>query len=1150
MEGGDAKDLCRRIGLDGDWLLEGMEIGQGLARQAWEPGYEPADAFPARVPGIVQAALLEAGRIEDPYWEMNNERILWVERKEWWYFRRFRLPADLPPAVLRGGGRVELVFEGLTYHADIWLNGAALGSFSGMFLRRFLDVTGQVRPGEANLLAVRLRALENSWEDRPAGAVKRGTVRSSGVVAPFSYWWNWSPHLVPIGIWKPVHLKISGAFALRDPHVRTRILWDECGEAEAADLEVSVELACAGTRGGQATVRGRVQAPGTGSAAPAGPDPPGATRDRPEEEAVFKLSATRDRPEEEPAFELSAALGPGEVRVERVRLRLERPRLWWPNGMGPHPLYGLGLEVLDEAGARSDRLETEFGVRELALERNPDDLWVQETSTQSNRLWSLVGQPYPWTFVVNHRKVFIRGSNWLPADNLFRFTEERYRMYLDLAEEANLNMLRVWGGGIHETEAFYRLCDRKGLLTWTEFWLACADYPDMPRDLFVESAADMVKVIRNHPCLALYCGGNEFNADAPQNRGLVDRLAAVVRDHDPDRRFRRGSPYKGDRHGGLLMLPTRTSNKYNGDILNGDQRLVLFRAEVAVARSAPLPDSIRKFIGEGNIWPINRPIWQYHHGVVGEQERDAREYGGAGCLERWLMSGQIVHGQVHRHNMEYCRQSKFHCSGCMQWQLNASWPAMHREIVDWWGIPKPAYYAYKRACRDYLVTVDLEKYVYDGNEELALDVYAVSDRHRRTGACTVSAAVYDARMERLHLQEGRVELGENESVRALTLRWRVPGDYLRRVFFIHAGLRQDGALLAENLYWCGTSGYARKEKCLNLNGPWEFQVGPEARETEWKPCRMPSYWALPPRAPEPGRMVFYRKRFDLPAGWRGTELEMFCQGFEGNDRVAFNGAPIGATEEELTVTMGTDELLFTEKWAERRAHESREAGEARAAEASGEASGPPPAAPPGGRRKGERQNVRISSDPFVVPNLIKRFYRIPPGAVRWGGRNALEVVLYGEHATGISEPVFIRPASTEEEKRAIRALDDEGVYLAGIGDLPEARLTGALFCDHPVAAGPGGEARLLARLANGSPHLAFFTALTLRGADGGGPLEEAARVHYSDNYTWLLPGEERDFTITVIGRGTFRGRRRVFLEIGGWNVPRAACPQEVELRFE
>ncbi|MGE5549925.1 MAG: beta-mannosidase [Bacteroidota bacterium] len=1074
--------------LDGPWTIESMEFEEGLARKAYEPGYKPKDPIPARVPCIVQAALLEAGRIEDPYWEMNNEKLLWIEEKEWWFFREFTVDEVRPGQVF------DLVFDGIAYRADVWLNGISLGRIEGMFLRHELDVTRLIEPGRKNVLALRLRCLENSHEDRPGGRIKRGMVRSSGVVAPFSYWWNWSPHLVPIGLWKSVRLRATGGVALKDPCVRTAIDWDECEEAASADLHVTVEAHNRHGMPREAVIRGRITGEGfTG---------------RP----LFMAQRV--------------TLAPGSNLVELVSL-LERPRLWWPNGLGEHPLYRLKLEVIDGEGAVLDRTETTFGVRELRMLHNPDDLWVQEIHGQSNRLWSIVGNPYPWTFSINRRRVFIRGTNWLPTDSLFRFSEARYKLFLDQVETANLNLVRVWGGGIQETEAFYRLCDEKGIMTWTEFWLACASYPAMPHDLFLRCAEDQIRCVRNHPSVVLYCGGNEYNPDEPENKELVDKLSRVCAAHDPTRPFRRGSPYKGDRHGGLLMIPTRTSNKYNGDILNGDQRLVLFRAEVAVMRSAPLLESIRRFIGEDKIWPIEKQTWQYHHAVVGEQERDAREYGGADDLEHWLMAGQIAHGQNHRHNLEYCRQTKYWCSGCLQWQINGSWPAFHRELIDWYGVPKPAFYAYKRAAADYLVLADMEKYVFDGNEVFAPEIYVVSDKQNRTGEVHVRARIFDLNMGILYEQEGDAVLEADASAKAMRLAWRVPGAYLRRVFFLHLEMTRFGELLAENLYWVGTSAYARPEKVLNLNGCWQWQVGAEAKETGWKKTIMPSYWHKPPEAPPAGESVWYRRRVVIPFDWQGTELEVFCAGFEGNDEVSWNGVHIGSTEEELTVQIGTDDLLFTERWAERQAQEKGSAAQEPRARTA--------------QVKGDRQNIRISSDPFIVPNLIKRFYRIPVESIVWGGENVLEIRLHGEHATGISEPVFVRAASSPEQQRAIIDYDNERAYLADLRNLPEVDLEAEVFHDGLETAA-GGEILFHIRLRNRGSGMAFFTGLRLDGLD----VTEAG-IFYSDNYFAVLPGTEKTVLVKVVNDRGGQGKKAVRFEISGWNVKRKPIGPEIEL---
>ncbi len=1073
------KNGYRYICLDGQWTIEGMSPEEGLLpRKAYELNYQPEDPIPAQVPGIVQNHLFQAGRIEDPYWEQNNEELLWVEEKEWWYFKDFTVPEDIQ------GQQYHIVLEGITYRANVWLDGVNVGNVEGMFLRHYLDVTHLVKPGQTHRLSIRCRVLENSPEDRPGGKIKRGAVRSSGVVAPFSYWWNWSPHMVPVGIWKSVYLRITGGVVLADPCVRTQIDWDDCEEAASADVIVTVDVESGLAHAEPCIVRGKIT--GVGFA---------------DQDLSIKQAVT---------------LNPGSNKLESVQT-LIRPRLWWPNGMGEHPLYKVELTIENSDGVVMDACETEFGVREVAYLQNDDAEWVQEIHGQSNRLWSIVGEPYPWTFSVNRKRFFVRGTNWVPVDSLFRFTEERYRLYLDQVEAANLNMLRVWAGGIQETETLYKLCDRKGILTWAEFWLACASYPVMPHDLFLECAIDAIKCIRNHPSVVMWSGGNEYNPDEPENKELVDKLDLACQEHDPTRSFRRGSPYKGDRHGGLLMLPSRTSNKYNGDILNGDARMVLYRAEVAVKRSAPMLESIRRFVGEDKIWPIDKQTWQYHHAVVGEQERDAREYGGLDDLEHWIMATQISHGQCHRHNLEYCRQTKYWCSGCMQWQINGSWPTFHRELIDWYGVPKASFYMYKRAALDDIVVADMEKYVFDGNEVFDPTVYAITDGQSRLGEVQVKAVIYDLEMHPLYTREATVTVEADSSARAFQVDWRVPADYLRRVFFLHLEMRQSDELLAENLYWVGTSGYARPENVINLNGYWEFQVGKAKDEMRWQKTIMPAYWKIPPAAPAEGESVFYTRKIDIPTEWQGTDLDMFCAGFEGNDEAWFNGVRIGGTEEEMTIQLGTDDLLFTEKWAERAAQEKGKDAPATAA-----ASGQPAV-------KGDKQNIRISSDPFIVPNLIKRFYRIPPEAIKWGEKNLLEVRLYGEHATGISEPVYIRQASSPEQQRAIRDLDNDRAYLADLKNLPSIDLDVEVFHE-PTELDAGQSALVLIKLENNGTDMAFFAGLRLKGVD-----EEITQI-YSDNWFSMLPKTEKRVWVKLVNDGQATGSFQAQFEIAGWNV--------------
>ncbi|NLG83744.1 MAG: hypothetical protein GX493_03845, partial [Firmicutes bacterium] len=172
--------------------------------------------------------------------------------------------------------------------------------------------------------------------------------------------------------------------------------------------------------------------------------------------------------------------------------------------------------------------------------------------------------------------------------------------------------------------------------------------------------------------------------------------------------------------------------------------------------------------------------------------------------------------------------------------------------------------------------------------------------------------------------------------------------------------------------------------------------------------------------------------------------------------------------------------------------------------------------------------------------LIKRFYPIPAELVNWGGENLLEIRLYGEHATGISEPVFIRRASTEAEQRAIVAFDDEGAYLADLRNLPEADLEVEVFHDE-LRLEPGGQGLLHLRLRNIGSGLAFFIGLSLRG------LDDAASLFFSDNYFALFPGQEKTVLVKVVNDRRRPGARRVWFEVHGWNVPKRKVEPVLEL---
>ncbi len=1070
------------ISLNGEWLIEGFDKGEGQPHLAYKPDYMPKNSIKANVPGIVQNALYENGLIDDPYFEKNNEKILWVEEKEWWYFKDFIIDEEVDDNV-----KYFLVFEGINYYANIWLDGISLGNQEGMFVKKEYDITELLKRKGKHRLTLRVRLLENSIEDRPGGKQKRGVVWSSGVTAPFSYWWNWAPHLVPIGIWKPVYIKKIGNIKLNDIFIKNNIKWRDNDEAESVTLDISFSLNTYFNKEKNLFIKGIIK----------------------------PLNFNSD---EEFKLEKNITLNEKHQKNIKITYTINKPHLWWPNNLGNPDLYTLLLWVEDERGNILDEKEIQFGIREIIYLQNEDAEWVQEISNQSNRLWSIVGKPDSWTFIINKKRVFIKGSNFLPVDSLFRFTEDRYELFLEQAKEAKLNMLRVWGGGIYETETFFNLCDRKGILLWVDFWLSCADYPLIPQDLFLESAENMVKNERNHPSIALWCGGNEYNPDAPENKPLVDKLEHLVKTLDPTRVFHRGSPYKGDRHGGLLKLPSRTSNKYNGDILNGDQRLVLFRSEVAVLRSSPVLDSLKKFISEKNIWPINKDIWEYHHAVILEQKRDVKEYNAKDDIEHWIMSTQLTHAINRQYNLEYARLSKYKTSGILEWSLNGCWPSFHREMIDYYGVPKPVFYFYKRAAKDYLIVADLEKYVYDGNENFIVDIFVVNDTYYPLKNLKVEIKIFDTELNILYQKIiDKVEVNSDSSVKIFTIDWRIPSDYLNKVLFIFLDLKRDNDIkIADNFYWIGISSYNRPEEIISLDGYWEYQINEEIDEYEWKDTSLPSYWMKPQQPPEEGKSVFYRKSVFIPEEWKDIELEVYSAGIEGNDEIYWNGKLIGRTEEEMSVLLRPDELTYTEEIEEK----NRRGGmRVKSTEIATDL-----------ENKGELHNVRISADPFTTPNLIKRFYKIPRNIIRWGDYNEILIRLYGEYATGISETIFVRKASSDKVKESVIKYYNDGKYFGEIGSLKEIDIEAKIFYKKLILE-KEEETVFKIILRNSHKNLGFFVYIKINGIE-----YSEAGIYFSDNYFFIEGESEKRVYVKIKNNMSGKGEYLINFEIKGWNI--------------
>jgi beta-mannosidase len=713
--------MSRRIlNLNGsDWQLGQAPASANPGYASWDELQQVAEWLPATVPGNVRADLDRAGRLPELSFGTQAEASQWADDHCWWLAREFTLAAP-------SAERMHLVLRGVDYIGDLFLNGHHLGRHEGMFSPQVHDVTALLRT--ENRLAVRILGSKwlpadrstpwlrflNDAESRTASIAGRFPQRRDTLKCQMGFGWDFAPPLRTMGIWDDVYAVVSGNVFLRDVAVQPQAMEGK------AHLIVYVEL-------------------DTGIA----------------QAAEVRCTLVGETFESAPVVvKQPADLVSGASR-HRVELSVPRPRLWWPWDHGRPDLYHLVVEVWD--GARClDSLARTIGLRQVELEG--------------------------WTLRINGRRVYARGANWVPADILpGRITEADYLALLSLARGANMNLLRVWGGGLREKRAFYDLCDRLGILVWQEFPLACAFLTRFPRSpdylgLVADEARAIVRDLRSHPSVVLWCGGNEFSPK--RNAPLVDSLRRVVASEDPSRPFLPASPGDGDSHNWRVWHNFHPPAAYRDDP-------ALFASEFGLQA---LPDRavLERFIPPEDLWPPGASwayhgaeidkLWRYAHpflqtwkghsatssnkrtggitnrrsaGIVrSPRPTQAWQAGRANLdlpnLETCIQASQCAQANALQIAIEHYRRRKAQGGGgVLVWQLNEPWPAISWALLDHYRQPKPAYDTVKRLFAPLLVSLDYPLRRYRAGYPLDAAIWVLNDRHQSLEGCQLEVVLWD-----------------------------------------------------------------------------------------------------------------------------------------------------------------------------------------------------------------------------------------------------------------------------------------------------------------------------------------------------------------------------------------------------------------------
>ncbi len=399
----------------------------------------------AAVPGTVHTDLLNHKLIEEPFYDDNELKLNWICENDWVYKTTFDKPKGFEKELSQF-----LIFEGLDTVSEIYFNKKLLGKSDNMFVKYEFEISSLIKD-KNNELEVRFSSPIKYAKSLEEKYGKLSVALDSSRVyirkAQYSFGWDWGPSFPTMGIWRPVYLLQKRKVSIKSFTFTTKKI-----SAKKAIVEVKINL-----------------------------------NQKPKRK--YKISVSLSNHNQR--FEGEKVLDSNkDVTLE---LKIENPKLWWPNNEGEQNLYDLNILLLDESGIKLDEKNKKVGIRTISLQlKNNHD--------------------FTFRFIINNKPIFAKGVNWIPADSFLpRVTKEKYETLLQYAKDAHMNIVRVWGGGFYENDIFYELCDELGLLVWQDFMFACAAYPEHKDFLknVKNEVTQNVERLQYHPSIALWCGNNE-----------------------------------------------------------------------------------------------------------------------------------------------------------------------------------------------------------------------------------------------------------------------------------------------------------------------------------------------------------------------------------------------------------------------------------------------------------------------------------------------------------------------------------------------------------------------------------------------------------------------------------------------------------------
>jgi beta-mannosidase len=755
------------------------------------------DAFLTSVPNSVQWSYFKAGKLPHPYYHLNSQQYTFTDEKVWYYQKDFPMPAK------KSSDLVFLCFDGVDYFSKVWVNDSLVGVHEGMFGGPMVEVSQLLKAN--NHLAVEVKAANwgnkaTSLEDLPRTASgerdyskRRGyNPRASGrIVKPWVIsGGSGGEPFFSLGMWQGVRLEVVPEFHLERPYLTTQTV-----AGNEAKLHLSCEVfakthslkknlhSWKNTQINHPSARGTVYQPVNEKLTVL-------VEMRPKSGSAINESVSAVLVKE---YALNLFVGQNWLEQD---LTVPNPKLWNPNGLGEANLYEIKL-TLKKDGQSIDQMSFDYGIR--TMERVPT------AGPRTFDRWE------NWQFVINGQKIFVKGMNFMPQDILLDLPRERYRWTLEAAKKMGVQLIRIWGGGLLETDHLYDLCNELGLMVWQDFPIGNQDTPDYPQDIWEAEVVQNIVRLRNHPSLAVWCGGNEFNPYSSGNAATMGILERNLDIFDKSRFYVRTTPDDGSMHAYPDMDPTWYNRSYKYEAWVSETGMHSM-PEVSVFRETV---DNKEFFDLGKMWEqsFSRTHPEFiHHFTEYGPARVPRMLSRASHitdvtnpdLDAITEATQVGAGEFYQIFSEKMQGNYPVTAGLMPWVFKRHWPVVAIQLMDWFGQAAAPYYFLKRTYEPTHVAIDLPRLLWKKGEKIPLNLKITHALPTNlNGKATVSA--YDDGFRKVYEKQITVSQKATSQATVASLLtggdFQIPIDYENRFIFLVAEYRDSAGILVSRSFY-------------------------------------------------------------------------------------------------------------------------------------------------------------------------------------------------------------------------------------------------------------------------------------------------------------------------------------------------------------